>query len=325
MPERNVPSGRFKYSPPTAIGQPVTEKPRLDDFEQMTPHAPASYLPDAVQDDLFEISHKVGTADSFSDKDVLFIFGKEGRDGKQTLLWAKRAQLQEASPYWKTLFESGYKEGEDKLQSLSKWKKMLASDVASIMDDFQSSRNAADSSTFEDSDAEDDSEVDPSEGKAKHAAGQTDSSEEDTAIRYVVVNDATSKTYRAVLQWIESETIYFSTLTSVVPKDIARQPATASPKSVYALAHKLGITALQNLALEQFSKQLYSHNVLKELFSTHAALYPEIAEAAMKAAIEYMPAIKSSGEHTYISDVMNAGDLDHDYVVRTVTDLFGRT
>lgn len=198
----------------------------------------------------------------------------------------KLSVLQKASPYWETVFSSGYSEGESKLDRLSQWKRMLRADVQAVLDECKG-RDVVSVDMLEDSDGK----AVPSQAEAgpsdKKKAKLADASEEMTTIRHVVVTDASFKTCRAVLTWLETGSVRFSLLRSSDGSYPSRSPQRASPKSLYALAHKLGIKGRQSTALvDFFSNRLGQSNALKELFSGHAVFYPEIAKAAMDSAVD---------------------------------------
>jgi hypothetical protein len=82
---------------------------------------------------------------------------------------------------------------------------------------------------------------------------------------------------RAALYWLLTGKVTFATLRSkqstLSDDEKAQALLPVSPKSMYALAHYLGCTALCDLALAEYERQLEKaiihHEVTSELFLAH--------------------------------------------------------
>lgn len=248
----------------------------------------------------------------FSSNNVVFVFPHESRADRIVMLCSNADTLKRASPYWETMFESGYSESERKLERFSSWHTLLAKDLQDVLQKHKSSMTSL--SILDDSDMEG-CPAAPRRSDAEEGASTL-------AVRCVIVEDASSKAYRVLLRHIGGKTVSFAPLTSAAAA--FRASSLPSPKSVYALAHKLGLESLQSKALSDISIQLSERNALQELFSSHAALYPEISAAAMKAAVMYMPKIKAAGGHNFIETVLAEGKVDMEYAAKMVRELIGK-
>lgn len=255
----------------------------------------------------------------FEAKDIIFVFPNESSCDKISYIWANRAALQKASPYWRQMFSGGYNEGQSTLVKLSGWKVTLETELANIIEDYQSQTRA---SLVLPNDSDDGSGQLASIAKIKGKGKAKSNSNDNGGISHVIVTDASVKTYKALLIWISTGCITFAPLSSS-KQDGSVSSGLASPKSVYALAHKLGIEELQKRALTSFSGQLVEVNALQELFSSHAALYPELSAAAMTATIAHLPKIKAAKGHLYLKQVVSEGKVGPRYAGEIVVELVG--
>jgi len=225
---------------------------------------------------LGHLSKVLGALDMPENHDVAF----HSPGGRR--LYADRRVLQRESPYFHTMFSSGFRESPSGNVSAPKIQP----------------------STFEDSDIESDEEGDTGDDQAGAAMGQfplrdlklasKESRNLSTLVRgvgmsVIPISDASYRTVRAVLYYIYSEHIVFAPLSSSISPDSAHgprrdmirtylqanptYPAPVSAKSVYVLADKYELSALKELAWTYFKEQLTKENVLTELFSTFCRLY----------------------------------------------------
>ena len=253
----------------------------------------------------------------FDNKNVIFIFPNDSEQGKPAHLWSNVSQLVQVSPYWKQLFSSGYKETESRMEKLSNWKDSVTSDLENIVKQHRSEDHPV-IDILDNSEGEEAGEARPSK-KVRLADSEHRHRE---SIRYVVVTDASIRTYEAVLTWIHTGSITFSALPSANLSRAHR--GSASCKSVYALAHKLEIEELKKRACSDFASQLDEVNALKELFSKHAALYPDLSAAAMTATITHAKKIKAAGGHQYPKEVVGEGKVDPVYAGAMMAELAGK-
>ncbi|KAH7903899.1 hypothetical protein BJ138DRAFT_1107281 [Hygrophoropsis aurantiaca] len=102
----------------------------------------------------------------------------------------------------------------------------------------------------------------------------------------VYVKDTAYKTLRALVYYCYTGQITFSPLKSTndvverLPSD--GRDNRCSPKSMYRLAHKLGIKALETSALAAIRDHLSKNNILDELFSSFTSKYPVVQEMEMR-------------------------------------------
>lgn len=206
-------------------------------------------------------------------------------------LWANEGVIRRASPYFETLFTSGFAETSEAS------KLNHASDVEELPP-----------YEFEDSDAELDETVDP-EKKPR------DEGYDVFPFKTIRITDTSFTTYFAVLIWISTGYISFALLTSCFSLSSSsttraeeRRPAiaapgkessphgslpVASPKSVYRLAHLLELSELKDLALNAYKSRLAPSGALAELYSDVACAYPEVRAIAMKFFVAHWKAIRT--------------------------------
>ena len=247
--------------------------------------------------------------DDFSKNDVAFIFPRTS--GMATCLWTEIEVIEKVSGYWKRMFGLDYVESSSQLEKLSGWKNNFETDLANVLEEHQMTERADLLLVDSDDEAGDEERVPASKLSAASSV-----------IRYVVITDASVKSYRALFWWIDTRLIEFAKLKSTGQS--SGNHALSSPKSMYALAHKLEIKDLQKAALANFSSQLTAKNALQELFSGHAAVYPELSAAAMRAVVANAKSIKAAGGPEYIKEVLRSGEVDLEYASAAVAELFGK-
>ncbi|KAI5477540.1 BTB/POZ-like domain containing protein [Pseudohyphozyma bogoriensis] len=199
--------------------------------------------------------------------DTRFFFPKTGRE-----LWANSTILKDAAPYYKTLFET--------LLSLPQTQSV---GVASPY---------SESLTSQDSDEEDPT-------TPASASVDVDCS---SRIFNIYITNHEYRTYAATLIYILTEEIQFSALSSLASSATSSRSATtlnagppsASPKSVYRLAHFLGLTELQKLAIKSFERQLTVDNVAIELFSDVTRTFGELQDVALDYAVVNWEQVKET-------------------------------
>lgn len=227
---------------------------------------------------------------------MVFLFPDANTD--QRCLWARKATLVKAFPYWKMLFEAGYSESVQKLPGLSNWKSLLATDIAGIVGAPAAQKRRA--------------------SKSKSRSTSSEAGD----IAYIVIREEPLHAYRAVLTWLTTKQIAFGSQRRTPKNADALSPT--SPQVIYALAHKLEITDLQRLALQEFAHRLDTKNCMARLLSRHAFLYPEIKEAAMKAVIENWEAVKGSGWNAHVQSAVKAGDWDIAQLAEVIDELLSK-
>lgn len=102
-------------------------------------------------------------------------------------------------------------------------------------------------------------------------------------------------------------------------------PLPVSPKSVYRLAHRMGLPALQDLALDAFEERLTVATVATELFGDALVQFQEICEVAMQfAAANWAEVIESEGWKSVAERVRNEDDVPAT-TAKIAFELLGRT
>ncbi|KAI5477539.1 BTB/POZ-like domain containing protein [Pseudohyphozyma bogoriensis] len=197
---------------------------------------------------------------------VQFLFPKSGKE-----LWANSTILKNASPYFKTFFDSGFKEavGTTREERDVATKEVLTPSVALQSTD----EDISDHSEFEDSDREMSPPADAADEGSKK-------------VFPITITEHEFKTYHATLIYILTGNITFAPLSSNKSSVVSLTasdagPPSASPKSIYRLADLLEITKLKSKAVDSFEGQLTVDNVIHELFSEVSRTYTDIQNVAL--------------------------------------------
>ncbi|KAF5383072.1 hypothetical protein D9615_005068 [Tricholomella constricta] len=106
--------------------------------------------------------------------------------------------------------------------------------------------------------------------------------------RVIFLDDIAFETWKSLVFYFYTRKIHFKPLSScnkpLKPKsDAVDGPPMCSPKSMYRLAHKMGIPELQALALKAIAGNLSEHNILTEVFSSFTSKYPKVQEIEVEA------------------------------------------
>ena len=196
----------------------------------------------------------------------------------------RRGIAQRRCPYFKTLFESGFAEGSPSTPEQGAAK----SNQRAVEREYDDSDDGTDESTLS-SNADSDS------------VASTPSS--DLSFRIVNIDAAAYTTYRALLCWLQTGHIAFAPLRSsfrLQSDPIALRtakiktahlklshPVSASPKSVYRLAHFLELPKFAKLALDNLKSQLTKENIAFEVFGDVASIYEEVRKVEVEYAVEH--------------------------------------
>lgn len=234
-----------------------------------------------------ELTGTLSSATIESHHDVLFLWKGNKR------IRANSKMLSQASPYFKTLLESDFKEGN---KQTSYEDEEVPSGQDSTKDD-----------DLEDSDFETDSlctiyEDEPLRKKQKCEQPF-----------HVIRPRSASTTYRSLLVYLYTDQINFAPLTSTFsslesaenssprPRLQSLQkpqsqdkafPLPTSPKSIYQLAHLLDLEQLKARAIDNFLSQLTIKNVIQELFKEVCFTYDELRDVALKFAGAHWQEVK---------------------------------
>lgn len=199
-----------------------------------------------------------------SHNDVRFFFPRIDRE-----LWANAEFLKLASPYFKTLLESDFAEGQKRERSEHVAKGEVVSE----------------STAWEDSDDESDQALAPKDLIRDDCH---------VPIHQVVVTETAYTTYTAVLIYLSSGVINFTKLHAAEKssEQLSTTERSASPKSVYRLAHLLSLPDLCALAFAAIEEQLSPDNAFAELLSPVSVAYDEVSNMISTYMIEHWDEIK---------------------------------
>jgi hypothetical protein len=241
--------------------------------------------------------------------------------GDELEIWANTRTLVDASPYFKALFTSEFAEAQLK----NKWEHEAGRD-----DNGKRADGLEDD--LDDSDDEMDLEIignrnfDPSTNPPCSCT-----------YREVVVRSTAYTTYKAVLGYLHSSFISFAPLSSSTSSDhdtsgdlihtddntVSTRLPSASPKSVYRLAHLLELPKLAQLALDNIESQLTPSNVALELFGNLAGAYDDLR----KIELDYFVASYDAVKATKTMDIVKqrAADGESTYYLATSMELIERS
>ena len=150
------------------------------------------------------------------------------------------------------------------------------------------------------SDAEDDSNARP-----VPAINRTLTSTD--RLGYVYVQHHNIRTYRAMLHYIETGDVIFSTLQSRREESTPTSWTFTSPKSMFALAHEADLEHLQQLAVANFRQQLDATNIINEIFSDACITYASLKTAAFDVLRDIWPQLRADGGLDQIDRLLDSG------------------
>jgi hypothetical protein len=249
----------------------------------------------------------IDTIDRQHSNDVRFAFPSEG--GEELEIWANTRTLVDASPYFKALLTSEFAEG----QLRSK----LEHDAAR---DNNGKRADGTEDDSDDSDDETDLEI-----IGNRNLDQSTPPPCSCTYREVIVRSTAYTTYKAVLGYLHSSFISFAPLSSSPSSDhdtsgelmhtdddtdSTRLPS-ASPKSVYRLAHLLELPELAQLALDNIESQLTPSNVALENFGNLAGVYDDLRKVELDYLVANYAAVKKSKTMDIVKQRAADGELTH--------------
>lgn len=148
-----------------------------------------------------------------------------------------------------------------------------------------------------------------------------------TKFHGVIITEASYECYLSFLYFITNGQIFFARLESlpeleeaeadskpsesISPSNILlKNSLTVSPESIYRLADFLTIPKLQDKALQSFTSQLTSENIIEELFGTFASSYDVVYEATLLVAKrEWKQALESDGMKK-LQEEMSEGKIE---------------
>ncbi|KAJ6631898.1 hypothetical protein B0H10DRAFT_2182929 [Mycena sp. CBHHK59/15] len=107
----------------------------------------------------------------------------------------------------------------------------------------------------------------------------------------VVVKGHAFKTWNALLYYLYTKKIVFSSSEYPHLADRASLTPKCSAKSVYKLADAFGLGELKHLALTSLRSQLSAGNIVHEAFSSFTSVYPEIRDIEVEFLINHLPSL----------------------------------
>ena len=188
-------------------------------------------------------------------------------------LWVEAEHLKAASDYFATLLSTSFLEGNG------------------IVDDTNLETS---SSGFDDSDDESDAYFASQVRPKRPSAAAIRAIQPTRQMYHLKVTETRYTTYLHVLRWIDCGEISFAALRSsgVAPFHPVDDLRAASPKSVYRLAHLLGLKDLQQEALTAIKRGLTADNCESELVSDVARSYAAVRELCLDYLHENYKAVK---------------------------------
>lgn len=123
----------------------------------------------------------------------------------------------------------------------------------------------------DDSEADDDTQ----DGSERLAPARPNFSE----TRYWIMPYSSSLAWRAVFEYLRKDSYPFRGIRSSA---FGRSRKKASPRSVYRVAHLLGLEQLAQRALNAYARQISSRNFMQEVLHHASSAWPELRDAVMR-------------------------------------------
>ena len=163
----------------------------------------------------------------------------------------------------------------------------------------------------------------PPDNPDSPSSSKDDSASNLAPFRLINIDAAAYTTYRAILCWMQTGSIWFAPLRSKFRLEFdsinsrnneidslrldPSYPLAASPKSVYRLAHFLDIPSLASLALANLKSQLTIQTIPFEVFGDVAACYQDIAEIELRFAAANWGEIQAGEGIKVIEELVEKG------------------
>ncbi|GAA6006811.1 hypothetical protein JCM11491_003189 [Sporobolomyces phaffii] len=287
------------------------------------------------------ISHSqtLGRLQHYASNDVAFVFpSSRAAVAEPRVLWTRSDLLCRASPYFEAMFASdGFVESkryDPPTLCFDVSRSTTPTARAHTEEDGESKALAAPASeqpdlvlNSEDSDLEDDDQC-----PVPRRLGAR-------SIRRIPVVHTAYKTFLCFLYYLETRSIRFDTISSLVVRNPAtsekntRRPLprlslqdfvpSCSPKSMYLLADLYEHAPLRQLAFEAWAAQLGSNNALAEYLSDLAATFPDVKRTALDAVLDNWDIVKESDELDALRTEVERGTLEP-RKVRALFELFNQ-
>ncbi|GAA5902355.1 BTB/POZ domain-containing protein [Sporobolomyces salmoneus] len=276
------------------------------------------------------------TITHYAQNDVVFLFPAKGKQRPLRRLWSKSLVLAKSSPYFKTLFGSdGFTETAKKLEA-PKFE-FDAFEQGETSNQAQKSPSASTSDAITDSKkgggGGEKSEALTKKGGTSttgHQEEEDDAMNQDSdlendyypspapspSIHRIVVRHTAYKTLFSYLYYLETGNVYFSPLSSLLPRSHTpppfkpSSPPSCSPKSMYRLASFYEHQTLRELAYKSIAAQLDCRNALMELFSDLSADYEEIKSLCVVAVLDNWSYVKDSKQMKDLETDLRDGVLE---------------
>lgn len=225
-------------------------------------------------------------------------------------LWTTQQILINASPYFATLFASGFAESVGTGSKRRRTEGGAPTGTAEVASELE----------FEDSD----DEADEIYLKDKVPAANPGEME----YREVRITSATYSTYAALLQWLSSNEVDFAPLGAQYRSQRLRDPAEdlrkddltsfhkthplraipSSPKSLFRLTHFLEIPKLNSLTLASYKSMLTEECVALELVAETSAVHDEMRGAAVEVAVKHWKEVSKGAAMKEVLKMVTDGD-----------------
>ncbi|ORY92958.1 hypothetical protein BCR35DRAFT_311845 [Leucosporidium creatinivorum] len=262
------------------------------------------------------ITNTISLIDTELVHDVLFIVDSS----PERPLFGSKSALSAACPYFKVMFESGFKESksiEDYAgASEDEEEPYIAGSILKLVDEASQELRLARYFSADGSD-----EDTPISKKRKLLAGQ----DEEAASHYtrILIEDTTYEAFRALLVYLATGDIYFEPLLSQIGQeafdsfhakyeiDHPDKPKPVSPLSMYRLAHRYELDDLRARCLVQLNRSLVDSKLVREAFSEECFLYTEIKDVVHKRMASSWLSIQKSKEWIDTMKQIEAGALPY--------------
>ncbi|BGP12314.1 hypothetical protein JCM10213_002582 [Rhodosporidiobolus nylandii] len=235
--------------------------------------------------------------------DVVFTFPRT----PELRLYTHKALLTASSPYFKTLFASGFSEATPVEPPAKRARQDRASPPAAG--------------------AKGDNDSDDKLDARYLAAGAGGSPDPSDPVHEIKITEGTYTAYRALLLYLSSGFIDFSPLSSACLPALSGAPCTRarstrarlnqlglplllpSPKSIYRLAHLYQLDALRTHALSVFVASLEPTTAALELVTSFAVAYDEIRAAVVEFIVSHFYAVEGSEAYKEVMAKVKGGEM----------------
>ncbi|KAJ7088365.1 hypothetical protein B0H15DRAFT_289261 [Mycena belliarum] len=127
--------------------------------------------------------------------------------------------------------------------------------------------------------------------------------------RVVVIRGTAFKTWKALLYYLYTSKLSFSTefVTQAIQDEY--EVPRSSAKSMFRLADKLGLDELKSLSLSSIRGRLTKENIIREVFCKFTSMYPEVQDIEVEFLLKNFKGLE--GELNFVLEGLCKGDRPH--------------